>query len=72
MVQLLLVSISLYIKANKQALPVEKREAFNVEHVDFVNEEDAGDDLCFALLSPFRHFVIDLIPHFSFDLAGVT
>ena len=39
---------------------IEEGEALDVEHVDFVDEEDAGRDLGFTLFPPFRHLGVDL------------
>ena len=39
---------------------VEEWEALDVEHVDLVDEEDAGSNLGFALLAPLGDLRVDL------------
>ncbi len=43
--------------------PVEEGEALHVEHVNLVDEEDAGSNLRLALLPPLRHLRVYLVPH---------
>ncbi len=50
---------------------VDVREAFDVQHVDLVDEQHARDNLGFALLFPLADFRVDLIPDFAADLARV-
>ena len=38
-----------------------KVEALDVEHVDLVNEEDAGHHLGLALVLPLSHLLVDLL-----------
>lgn len=52
--------------------PVEEGEALDVEHVDLVDEQHPGDDLCLPLLPPLGHLRVDLLPHLRPDLPGVT
>ena len=40
---------------------VEEGEALDVEHVDFVNKEDARSYLSLALFPPFRNLRVDLV-----------
>ncbi len=40
---------------------IQKREALDVEHVHFVDEEHAGHDLGLAFLAPFGHLQVNLI-----------
>ena len=51
---------------------VDVGEAFDVEHVDLVDEEDAGHDLGLAFFLPFADFGVDLVAHFAADLARVA
>lgn len=40
---------------------IEEGEAFDVEHVNFVDEEDSWNDFRFAFFSPIAYFRVDLI-----------
>lgn len=40
--------------------------------MDFIDEEDTGDDLGAALFSPLSHFLVDLFSHLRLDLSDVT
>ncbi len=51
---------------------VEEREAFNVEHVYFVNEQHTRHDLGLAFFPPFAHLGVDLITQLGLDLTRVT
>lgn len=51
---------------------IEEREALDVQHVHFVDEQYTGYNLRFALFSPFCHFGVDLISQLRLDFAGVT
>lgn len=52
--------------------PVDVAEALDVEHVDLVDEEDAGDDLRFPFLLPLPDLGVDLVPDLAADLARVA
>ena len=51
---------------------VKKREALDVQHVNLVDEEHAGDDVRLAFLSPLGNLHVDLLANLRADLAGVT
>ena len=51
---------------------VDVGEAFDVQHVDFVDEKDPGDYLGLAFLFPLSHLRVDLIPDFAADFSCVT
>lgn len=51
---------------------VQEREAFNIEHMDLIDEEHTWHDLCTAFLSPLGNFLIDLLPHLWLDLTNIT
>lgn len=51
---------------------VDVGEALDVEHVDLVDEEHAGDDFGLAFFFPFADFGVDLVADFASDLAGVA
>lgn len=51
---------------------VDVAEALDVEHVDLVDEEDAGHDLGLTLLAPLADFGVDLVADLAADLAGVA
>ena len=51
--------------------PVQKGKALNVQHVDFVNEENAGDNVCLPFLSPFRDLDVDLLSDLLLDLTRI-
>jgi hypothetical protein len=44
---------------------VEEGEALDVEHVDLVDEEDAGGNLGLTLLTPLGNFGVDLENEFT-------
>mmetsp|Transcript_97037 Transcript_97037/g.274490 ORF Transcript_97037/g.274490 Transcript_97037/m.274490 type:complete len:428 (-) Transcript_97037:7-1290(-) len=52
--------------------PVKKRETFDVQHVNLVDEQHPGHNVCLALLAPFRDLCIDLLPDLPLNLASVT
>ena len=51
---------------------IEKGEAFNVEHVDLVNEEQTRNDVGLAFLAPLGDSLVDLSAHLGRDLASVA
>lgn len=51
---------------------IQEREALDVQHVHFVDEQHARNDLRFALLAPFGHLVVDLLANFGLDFARVA
>ena len=51
---------------------VDEAETLGVEHVDFVDEEDARDYFGFAFFAPFGDFGVDLLADFGADLACVA
>ena len=51
---------------------IQKGKAFNIQHMNFINEQNTRTNLCFSLLSPFPDFRINLIAHFGFDFSGVA
>lgn len=51
---------------------VDVGEAFDVEHVDFVDEEDARHDFGFAFFFPFPDFGVDLVADLATDLTRVA
>ena len=51
---------------------VDVAEAFHVEHVDFVNEEDSGHDVRFTFFLPLPDLHVDLVADFAADLARVA
>lgn len=51
---------------------IQKGEALDVEHVNFVDEEDARYDFCFAFFPPLRYLCVDLFPNFCTDFTGIT
>ena len=53
-------------------VPIEEGEALDVQHVHLVNEEHATDHICFALLTPLSHTLINLLTDLRLDLALTT
>mmetsp|Transcript_3864 Transcript_3864/g.17004 ORF Transcript_3864/g.17004 Transcript_3864/m.17004 type:complete len:483 (-) Transcript_3864:42-1490(-) len=51
---------------------VEVREALDVQHVNLVDEEDAGDDVRLTFLPPLGDFHVNLLANLRADLAGVA
>ena len=51
---------------------VHVREAFNVEHVDLIDEEDTWDELGATLLSPLGNFLINLLTDLRLDFTNVS
>mmetsp|Transcript_13014 Transcript_13014/g.50886 ORF Transcript_13014/g.50886 Transcript_13014/m.50886 type:complete len:477 (-) Transcript_13014:125-1555(-) len=51
---------------------VEVGEALDVEHVNLVDEEDAGDDVRLTFLPPLGDFRVNLLANLRADLAGVA
>jgi hypothetical protein len=51
---------------------VEEGEAFNIEHVDLIDEEDTRDDLSSAFFSPFSYFLVNLLSNFRFNFSNIT
>ena len=54
----------------KRAVDVGK--AFNVEHMDLVDEEHSRDDFRLTFLFPLAHFGVDLVAHLAANLARVA
>lgn len=51
---------------------IEEGEAFDIEHVDLVDEKDTRHDLSTALLTPFGNLLVDLFADFWLDFANVS
>ena len=51
---------------------VKEREAFDVEHMDLIDEEDTWDDLSTAFFSPLGDLLVDLLANFRLDFTDIT
>lgn len=51
---------------------VDVGEAFNVQHMDLIDEEDPWHNLRFPLLFPFANFGVDLVTDFAADFSRVS
>lgn len=51
---------------------VQPRETLHVQHVDFINEQDARHNGCLALFTPLSDLGVDLITNLRLDLASVA
>jgi len=52
--------------------PVQEREAFDIEHVDLIDEEDTWDDLCTSFFPPLGDFLVDLLSDLRFDFSNIS
>lgn len=52
--------------------PIQKWETFHIKHVDLVNKKNSWDNLSFSLLSPLRHFFINLLSDLLCNLTSGT
>lgn len=51
---------------------VQVREAFNVQHVNFINEQDSWNNLSSSFFSPLSYFLINLISNLWLDFSNVS
>lgn len=51
---------------------VQEREAFDIEHMDLIDEEDTWDNLCASLFSPLGDFLVDLLSDFGLDFSNIS
>jgi hypothetical protein len=51
---------------------VEEREAFNVKHMDLVNEKNTRHNLSSSFFSPFSDFLVNLLTDFRFYFSNIT
>lgn len=51
---------------------VQECEAFNVEHVDLIDEQNTRHDICLAFFAPLCNFGINLVSHLGLDFTGVS
>jgi len=51
---------------------IEEREAFNIKHVNLIDEKDTGYNLGSTFFPPFGYFLINLFSNFWFDLTNVS
>lgn len=52
--------------------PVQEGEAFDVEHVNFINKKNARNNFCSSFLSPLGNLLINLLSDLWFDFSNVT
>ena len=51
---------------------VKEGEAFDIEHVNLIDEEHTGYDLGTALFAPLSNLLVDLLTDFGLDLTNIT